>query len=197
MTSRMFALSPALALLFLASAPALAQAPASPAIDPARIAAAQELADVLDLKAMMRSTNEVAAGQIEGQIMGMLVKSDPEFERMRAKDPAKFDAMTQRVAKVVAEEFRALIAEMEPDSYRETLAVYARVYTTDELRGITDFYRSPLGAKLLAKQPEVVRESLAMSQRLLADRLPVFLPRMKTRLTREFEALQGSGKASR
>ena len=42
--------------------------------------------------------------------------------------------------------------------------IYARHFTAEEMQQVTNFYRSPTGQKFLQKQPELVRESMALGQ---------------------------------
>jgi hypothetical protein len=44
------------------------------------------------------------------------------------------------------------------------VAVYAQNYTTAELRALTAFYATPLGRKLLEKQPVVATEGMAIGR---------------------------------
>ena len=190
MISKLQACSTAIVPLLMACAPASAQTAASPAVDPARVAAAQELADVLDLKTMIRAANEAAVGQVEAQVLAATLKADPRLQDIRMKDPARFDAALQRVVAIVTGELKKMNIAMEPDVYREGVAIYARVYTAEEMREITGFYRSPVGAKMLAKQPEIIRESMAMAQRLLVGRMPAFLQQIKGQIEEEVSALK-------
>jgi uncharacterized protein len=51
-------------------------------------------------------------------------------------------------------------------------AVYAEVFTEDELRQSIAFYQSPLGKKLLARMPELMQKSIVLSQ----DRIKAITP---------------------
>ena len=50
--------------------------------------------------------------------------------------------------------------------------LYLDVYTEEEIRGLTEFYKSPLGQKMLDKMPELMQASLQISQGLLQQTLP-------------------------
>lgn len=50
--------------------------------------------------------------------------------------------------------------------------LYLEVYTEEEIRGLTEFYKSPLGQKMLDKMPELMQASLQISQGLLQQTLP-------------------------
>lgn len=53
--------------------------------------------------------------------------------------------------------------------------VYVDVYTEDELRGLNDFYRSPLGRKFIEKTPEIMEASTQMTLEMLQE----FIPKLK------------------
>lgn len=53
--------------------------------------------------------------------------------------------------------------------------MYVDVYTEDELRGLNDFYRSPLGQKFIEKTPEIMEASTQMTLEMLQE----FIPKLK------------------
>ncbi len=84
-----------------------------------------------------------------------------------------------------------------PDEYRETMAedlqanlefvkkelnwsvleprlvqMYVGVYSEEELRGLNEFYRTPLGQKFIAKTPEIMAASSQMTMELFRELLP-------------------------
>lgn len=76
------------------------------------------------------------------------------------------------------DEFRAKVVDLlrssaswkalEPDFVK----LYSDAYTEEELDGILAFYRSPAGRVMLAKTPELMEESLAISQRRMTELAP-------------------------
>lgn len=50
--------------------------------------------------------------------------------------------------------------------------MYLRVYSAEELAELRDFYKSPLGQKMIAKMPEVMRESMKVGQEVMQGVLP-------------------------
>jgi hypothetical protein len=57
---------------------------------------------------------------------------------------------------------------MEPDY----IDLYAQTFTDEELDGIIAFYKSPAGASMLAKTPELTQKALAISQKRVMAVLP-------------------------
>jgi hypothetical protein len=130
-----------LAAGLLIAAPARAQSPS-----PEAIAAAQEL------MATMRATDQLKA------ILPMIMQNlKPAIVQNRPQVEHDFDEISRRLL----EGFNARVNEV----IALTAAIYARNFSTEELRELTVFYRGPLGQKLLQKQPTVMQESMAMGQR--------------------------------
>ena len=61
--------------------------------------------------------------------------------------------------------------------------IYVKVFTEDELKEIIQFYRSPLGQKLLNKMPELLQESIEKMQILVQDKMPEFQERLQKTIT--------------
>ena len=63
--------------------------------------------------------------------------------------------------------------EMRWENMQEDfVALYLEVYSEEEIRGLTDFYKTPLGQKMLDKMPELMQASMQISQGLLQQTLP-------------------------
>ena len=64
----------------------------------------------------------------------------------------------------------AIFAELKPESMRADIAkAYSDVFTKDELAGMADFYGTPAGQALTAKQPELQQKMMEIMQpRLMA-----------------------------
>jgi len=54
----------------------------------------------------------------------------------------------------------------------EYTAIYTDVFTEEELTGLVSFYKSPIGQKFVAKQPELMQRSMQISQKLMAGLMP-------------------------
>jgi hypothetical protein len=67
----------------------------------------------------------------------------------------------QQVRPEVPEEFWIrFIAKADTDELIEMIVpIYARHFTPDEIKGLLDFYRTPLGRKVIATLPAIVEES--------------------------------------
>jgi hypothetical protein len=137
----------ALSVYALMLAALLAISPLKPAIaqSPDAIAAAKELMVV------MKATDQYKAiiPSLLKMMKDVIVQGRPDVERdynllvpvMEQAMNANIDEMLDKVA-----------------------GVYARNFTVEELRDITAFYRSATGQKLVERQPDIMKESMAIGQ---------------------------------
>jgi hypothetical protein len=128
-------LASALLLAFFAPV-AFAQ---SAAPDPQRVAAAKELMEVTGVN---KQLDEMIA------VMGQGFRTGAA------------DAAGKTKAEEVGKEFDAHMKRLM--SYREAMlddfaALYAEKFTLEELRQVTDFYRSPAGIKFVQSVPELIQ----------------------------------------
>lgn len=143
-----------LVLLFACSLPAVAQS-SSPS--PARMRAAAELVDAMDMEQNLKQTTDALIEQQKGQMPMMA-----EYE----------DIMRDFMNKALN------WSELRDDYIR----MYAEVYTEDELRQLRAFYQTPLGKRLLATLPEVAAKSSEISNRRMQQHLPEMQQRIMERM---------------
>src|SRR5690349_18672334 len=137
--------------LALAGAPAMAQAPkqAAPAqqaiplkpASPTAMAAAKEILTMKNAGAMYAS----AVPNIVEQTKNALVQSNLNYQ----KDLGE-------VAIIVAKN----LAGREQEIGEGMAQIYAGEFTEQELKDLVTFYKSPLGAKLLAVEPRAIQFSM-------------------------------------
>jgi hypothetical protein len=148
-------------------------AQAAPAVDPAALEASRALMDVMKFRELtavsLRQAEERMPGQLKTVMSGMLQNntaiSDEQKKAALAKIDAAMPALVAQAHVLYADP--ALIDEIAA----ETLPLYARTYTVDELRQMAVFYRSPLGQKMLATMPQLMAECAAISNRIMMPRV--------------------------
>jgi uncharacterized protein len=141
MLKRWWGMAGILGLCLLFSGPAPAQSPS-----PEQLAAARELVVTMKLATQLKVLMPVFVNALKA---AMLSGRSPEFVR-------DFEALLP-----------TLMAEMEKhyDEFSDQAAMlYAANFSAQELREVTAFYRSPTGQKLLERQPEITRQSMALGQ---------------------------------
>jgi len=163
----------------LAAAPsyAMAQAAPAPVVTTAASgqadAAVKELLDAMDVRKMMTSSfteMEKTLPQMMRAQMTAVINADPGADAAKKKAAlAKVEQVLPAASQAISRLFRdpALIDEMMV----EIAPLYVKNYTVAELKELTAFYRTPVGRKLLALNPRLSAESMAVGQRIVAPRL--------------------------
>ena len=115
----------------------------SSALDPQKEARIRELMEVTGAKDLGQQLIEAGMEQFRSTVQ------DSQPNNPRAKQFV--DAFVARFQK-----------HFDPDSLTErVIPIYDKYLTTDDLKGLLDYYHSPLGQRMLKALPEVTRESQA------------------------------------
>ena len=78
----------------------------------------------------------------------------------------------------------ATFAEMKTIDWNKMFAdVYASVFTAEEIDGLIKFYQSPLGQKLLSKEPELTKATMQKMQVEMAKIMPKLQANMAKAIT--------------
>lgn len=156
--------------LSLVAAPVFAQ---SAPVDPAAIAATQELFEAMHYRAMMGGMMQQMT-----QHMGASMRAGAEAA---IENNPKLDAAGKK--KALAEmnaELPGIVSKMDAllndpslidEILTETVPLYAREFTPAEIGQIAAFYRSPIGAKMLAVTPKLMGEGMQLGQQIVGRRL--------------------------
>ena len=151
--------------LLLALSPLCAQTPVvRPDID--------ELFTVMRLEKTMQSTLEQVkkmVPQMTANMLGKLGGPSPEATQKAQATQEKLFALIQE--------------EMSWEKLKPLMAtVYAESLTPEEVKGITEFYKSPAGQAFLNKQPVILQKSMAMQQKMMMDLMPKIQALMKAEM---------------
>jgi hypothetical protein len=168
------------AFALMGSAPVFAQAPA-PALDPAAVAAAREMFDAMNYRETMKGVMQqmvqgMGKAMHDGAAAGINndPKTTPEQKKAAlAKMEAELPAAMNQVRTVMSDP--GLVDEI----VSATVPVYARTFNADELKQIAAFYRSPVGAKVLATMPQLMGEGMQVGQQIMMRRLQPLLQKMQ------------------
>jgi len=141
MLNRLFRMAGLFAVVLLLTAPARAQSPS-----PDALAAAKELLEAQDMAEQFKNLMPM----IMKNLKPAMVKGRPELER-------DYDT----IVPILLEGFQARISELS-----EAIAiVYANNFSADDLRGVTAFYKSPVGRNFLQKTSAITGQTLAVTQK--------------------------------
>jgi hypothetical protein len=78
----------------------------------------------------------------------------------------KFQSLTKQIMDMIAK-------EMSWDNMKDDyITIYADTFTEEELKGIIEFYKSPVGRKFTKKTPELLRRSMELSQKKMEELTP-------------------------
>ncbi len=150
----------------LAAAAALAAFPASSQAQDATKSAAA----VVELQNPTARANAGLEAQLKamrsGDALRAMLSQNPAFKQEAAKNQPAFNATLARAGAIQADALGPIQREMLASSRQVAIAAYAREFTAAELEQIAAFYRSPAGAKLLARQNAINAEvGKAMQQK--------------------------------
>ncbi|SFN33959.1 DUF2059 domain-containing protein [Dokdonella immobilis] len=147
------------ALLLLICGSAAAAPSAAKPVDE-KITLSIELMQIMNFDKTMQS--------MQGQMRGMMEEQFKSYAACEAAQP-------------VLREFSGKLSDRMMDYLTDEnlkvdiAAVYADVFTVEELRGVIDFYRSPIGKKLIERMPELMQKSMVITQ----DRMKAMMPELK------------------
>lgn len=89
-----------------------------------------------------------------------------QFQSMAGDRKEQAIAMQQKVMDLIA-------GEMSWDKIKaDYVGIYAETFTADELKGIIDFYKTPVGKKFIEKQPEMMEKSMRITQKQMMILMP-------------------------
>lgn len=156
--------------LALLAAPAFAQnAPLDPAVDKATRA----LLDSMGSRKMIKDS----FAQMQGAMPQMIIDNATAMINgntgLSAEQKKAAIAEATRKAPQVAERIRKVFDDpaLADEMIEEMVPLYARRFSVAEIEQIAAFYRSPVGAKMLASMPQIMNESMQISQKIMLPRV--------------------------
>jgi hypothetical protein len=114
-------------------------------VDPARFAAAKELLVVVGSAKQFDVVVPLITQQLENAFVNLKPDHAAEIKDVFRAIPEKFSQRKQELLDEVA-------------------AIYAGKLTADEINEIIKFYKTPIGAKFVQLQPELVQQSMQLGQ---------------------------------
>ena len=136
------------ALTLLLCLPTIARAD-----DASRRAKIEELFTLMHIDRTMKQVMDGVLQQVKA-----LSQQQLAGKTISATDQKKLDAFQQKVFDVVNDQMGW--KQLEPDYVK----LYSDAYSEEEIDGILNFYKSPIGQTMLAKTPELTSKALQLSQ---------------------------------
>jgi uncharacterized protein len=113
--------------------------------DPARLAAARELLEVAGSAKQFDVVVPIITQQLESTFVSLKPDQADKIKEIFKAMPEKFSQRKQELLDQIA-------------------ALYAEKMTAEDLNAIVAFYKSPVGAKFIQIQPELVQKSMVIGQ---------------------------------
>lgn len=156
-------------MLSLIAAVVVAAQPSAPAaapLDPARVKAATELVELLNVRGQIERNLMQNVGMMKtGVALRQMLAQQPGFVQAYEANRGKFDPALQKAGAIQAEVAQKVITANLGAVVNAAVKSYARTYTLAELQGLAAFYRTPTGKALYQKQGRVSADiSQATSQ---------------------------------
>ena len=161
------------------AAPAFAQA------DAASTAAARELFEAMNFRTLMTGVMQQMSQNIGLSMRAgaeAAIQNNPNTTpEQKAAATAKMDAELPAVVATL----QGVINDpgMIDEIITESVPLYARTYSADELKQIAAFYRTPIGAKMLATMPKLTAESMQIGQQIAARRIGPAMQKLQEKHT--------------
>ena len=166
-------------------------APAFAAPDAASVAAATALVQQLDVKGqIVQGMSRAVADMRSGAAITRLLQPQPGFEQARAKDPAKFNAVLKKIGGMQADAAQKVVNANTQAVVDAAIQAYATNFTAAELKGLSDFYRTPLGMAFAAKQPKVSAEISDASSRIMGAKIQAAMQQISPQVEAQLRTLQ-------
>lgn len=171
----------AVSLSLALGAPAAFAQPAAPAaasaVDPATLAAANELLTAMDFRAVTKNSFAMMRKTMPAMMQQGITASITNNTKL---DAAQKKAALEKMSKQLPPALTAVDAMFdEPglidEMMTETAKLYARHFSAAELRQIGAFYKTPVGAKMVATMPALTSESMQMGQRIVMPRIAAIM----------------------
>ena len=161
-----------IALAVLASL-ALSMPSAYAQVDPKAAEAVKELLVTMKYREMMQQSMQQMNQQMPTMMLhgakAAINASAKLSDEQKKAQIAKAEREIPKVSATFASMFND--PKLYDDMTAEIIPLYARHFTASEINEMAAFYKTPVGAKMLAVTPQIMQESMAISQR-------VFMPRM-------------------
>jgi len=125
-----------------------------------RRALAEELLNLMKMRENIEKSFDMVKQMIPMQ-MDRMMKAPGQTTM-----PADASKRTEKMMDMVAQE---LSWDKIKDDY---IALYAETFTDEELRGMIAFFKSPVGQAFISKQPEMMKKSMELSQKMIMKVMP-------------------------
>ena len=115
--------------------------------------------------------------------MQMQKTIEKSFEMVKQMIPAQMkqmgvseEASSDKAQEAMRKTMDLVMQEMSWDKLKgDYISIYAETFTVEELKGLVQFYESPIGKKFIEKQPELMKRSMQISQ----EQMMILMPKIQ------------------
>jgi hypothetical protein len=172
-----------------APAPAAA-APAAAPVDAAKQAAIKELLDAIDAQKLVGAIGNSAQMQAKQYVPEILSEALSENKTLNDKQKQAAVPALQKnaVPKLVDSAGQVFASDaFRQDAMQAQYDAYAKYYSTDEIKDLTKFYKSPTGRKFIQVQDQVGRDVVGS---LMQKYMPQSIQATRTQADKEVAAVK-------
>jgi hypothetical protein len=151
----------AMAQALQSQAPATAATSAAAPVDPAKQAAIKDLLDAIDAQKLVGAIGNSAQMQAKQYVPEILSAALSENKTLNDKQKQAAVPTLQKnaVPKLVDSAGQVFASDsFRQDAMQAQYDAYAKYYSTDEIKDLTKFYKSPTGRKFIQVQDQVGRD---------------------------------------
>ena len=144
---------------------------------------ADEAAEAAAYRSAVQELLELTEAAKMGEQMGMAI-----FNSVMAGATQKNPEVPQRALEIVQQTAAEVFGSMMDDQEKlldEFVPIYERHFSLADIQAMNDFYRTPVGRKMVEAMPSTVAEGAAVGQRLAEGLMPRFVETLNARLTAE------------
>lgn len=142
--------------------PVQASAPEAPitskSIDPAKEADLRALLQFVGAKDQLQTASNESAAQYREKLRAIATTSLADASNQGARQ-----AVISHAAKIFEKNFD------QQRALQQVANIYDQHFTDDEVKGLLDFFSSPLGQKFAAESPKIAKEVMAVQQAAAAN----------------------------
>nr|WP_315261538.1 DUF2059 domain-containing protein [uncultured Duganella sp.] len=149
--------------------------------DAASSAAAKELFDSMNYRSILQGMMQQMAQGMAASMRGGAEAAINNNSKLSADDKQKALAKMEAELPAAVGAMQSVLGDpaLVDDILNETVPIYARNFSADELKQITAFYRTPVGAKMLAKMPQLMGEGMQVGQQIVARRIGPMMQKLQ------------------
>lgn len=155
---------------------------------PAEDAAVKELLEAINFKQTMSQMMGAMGAQMP-QMMDQMLDGATKNSKLSDVERAEVRKSSKEAQSKAYSEMTAMFQEPEFLQAIEGIMgrAYAKNFSVDEIKGITAFYKSPAGAKLLATQPQIMQQTMPEMMSLIAPRMNAIIEKTTKELVAKVE----------